>query len=54
MNQSKSKKKKLHIPGTFNHSCKRENEYMPIAEVMDITPENALKREAMKGQEARD
>ena len=54
MNQSKSKKKKiqLHMPVSYNHSC--EGEYMPIAEVMDITPENALKREAMKGQEARD
>lgn len=46
MNQSenKNKKKQLYMPGSYNHSCK--GEYMPIAEVKDITPENALRREA--------
>ena len=53
MNQSNNnKKRKLHMPVSYNHSCK--GEYMPIAEIMTITPENALKREAMKGQETRD
>ena len=53
MNQSSKKKKiQLHIPGSYNHSC--TGEYMPIAEVTNITPENALRREAMKGQDARD
>ena len=53
MNQSKSKKKiQLHMPVSYNHSTK--GEYMPIADITDITPENALKREAMKGQGARD
>ena len=50
MNQSKNKKRiQLHKPVSYEHDCK--GDYMPIANVSDITPENALKREAMKGQE---
>ena len=49
MNQSKKKKRiQLHIPSSYEHSC--EGEYMPIANVTEITPENALKRKAMKEQ----
>ena len=50
MNQPKKKKPiQLHMPVSYNHFCR--GEYMPIAEVRDITPENEIKREAMKGQE---
>ena len=52
MNQSKLKKKKpnqLHIPVSYEHDCR--GEYMPIANVVDITPENILRREAKKGHE---
>lgn len=55
MNQSKNKKRiQLHMPVSAEHLC--TGEYMPIANVTNITPENALKRKAMKeqGQEARD
>lgn len=56
MSQSKSnnnkKKRTLYMPGSCAHPCK--GEYMPIAEVKDITSESALKREAMKGQEVSD
>lgn len=47
MNQlNNSKKRKLHMPVSYNHVC--EGEYIPVAEVTSITPENALKRDAMK------
>lgn len=50
MNQSKNKKRiQLHMPVSYEHNC--EGEYIPIANVTDITPENALRREAAKGQE---
>ncbi len=50
MNQSTNKKHiQLHMPVSVEHLC--EGEYMPIANVTDITPENALKREAKRGQE---
>lgn len=54
MNQSSKNNKKriqLHMPVSAEHLC--TGEYMPIANVTDITPENALKREAKKEQ-ARD
>lgn len=50
MNQSKKKKRpQLYMPVSYTHSS--QGEYMPIANVEPITPENALMREAMNGQE---
>ena len=47
MNQPK-KKRILNIPGQFSHFCytKQMDAYMPIAEVMDISPDNNLTRSA--------
>ena len=51
MNQSKKKKSiQLYIPSSYEHSC--DGEYIPIANVTEITPENALRRKALKEQEA--
>ena len=50
MNQSKKKKPtQLHLPLSYNHLC--EGEYMKIDDLVDITPENQLRREAKKGHE---
>ena len=49
MNRTEKKKHKLHLPSSYEHSS--NGEYMPIAEVTEITPENALRRESKRGHE---